>query len=127
VSWCGLYVAEELLGRLGISRHAAALEAEGILAASDLTLLSRDDCKELGLSIGERNRVADWAARAVRLALLFFLGASACVLGMLFFEAVSSLCAGSVRTEPEEAACGWRRRFRWRRFPDGLVREGRRP
>lgn len=58
---------EELLGRLGISRHAAALEAERVVAASDLSLLSRDDCKELGFSIGERNRVADWAARAVRL------------------------------------------------------------
>jgi hypothetical protein len=32
----------------------------------DLSLLSREDCKELGFSIGERNRVAEWAARAVR-------------------------------------------------------------
>ena len=63
-----MWFAEELLGRLGISRHASTLEAERIVAASDLSLLTRDDCKELGFSIGERNRVADWASRAVRLA-----------------------------------------------------------
>merc|ERR1719263_23536 len=53
----------ELLETLGITRHAAALEAEHVQSGADLALLTRDDCKELGFSIGERNRVADWAAR----------------------------------------------------------------
>ena len=44
-----------------------ALEAEHVQSGADLALLTRDDCKELGFSIGERNRVADWAARVVRL------------------------------------------------------------
>merc|ERR1711871_109077 len=56
---------EDLLTQLGISRHAAILETERIISATDLSLLSRDDCKELGFSIGERNRVADWASRVV--------------------------------------------------------------
>ena len=38
-------------------------------SGADLALLTRDDCKELGFSIGERNRVADWAARVVRLSI----------------------------------------------------------
>ena len=63
------YTSEDLLTQLGISRHAAVLERERISSATDLSLLSRDDCKELGFSIGERNRVADWAARVVRSAL----------------------------------------------------------
>eukprot|EP01043_Picozoa_sp_COSAG02_P043954 COSAG02_NODE_3874_length_6107_cov_7.362350_3_plen_103_part_00 len=67
---CSLcYSVEDLLTELGISRHATVLETERITSATDLSLLSRDDCKELGFSIGERNRVADWAARAVRTSL----------------------------------------------------------
>ena len=67
---CSLcYTVEDLLTLLGISRHAIVLETERITTATDLSLLSRDDCKELGFSIGERNRVADWAARVVRTSL----------------------------------------------------------
>ena len=53
---------EELLKSLGISRHAQSLSAEHIVTAADLQLLSKEDCKELGLSIGERNRVSEWCA-----------------------------------------------------------------
>ncbi len=51
----------ELLQRLGLDRHAEALATESIVDASDLALLSKEDCRELGLSLGERNRVLHWA------------------------------------------------------------------
>ena len=54
--------AAALLEQLGIARHAAALASHSITSAADLQLLSKEDCRELGLSLGERNRVAAWAA-----------------------------------------------------------------
>ena len=51
----------ELLASLSLTRHSARLAEESIVAPADLALLSKDDCKELGLSLGERNRVAHWA------------------------------------------------------------------
>ena len=51
----------ELLETLGISRHAESLAEEHITSATDLQLLSKEDCKELGFSIGERNRVSECA------------------------------------------------------------------
>jgi hypothetical protein len=53
----------ELLQRLGLLRHADALASESIVGPSDLALLSKQDCQELGLSLGERNRVLHWAER----------------------------------------------------------------
>jgi hypothetical protein len=50
-----------LLASLSLTRHSARLAEESIVAPADLALLSKDDCKELGLSLGERNRVAHWA------------------------------------------------------------------
>ena len=52
-----------LLQQLGLERHAESLATESILCPSDLTLLSKQDCQELGLSLGERNRLLHWAER----------------------------------------------------------------
>ena len=51
----------DLLASLGISRHEASLAQQHILCAADLRLLSLSDCVELGMTIGERNRVVAWS------------------------------------------------------------------
>lgn len=53
---------DELLQTLRIGRHKEALAAHHIASVADLSMLSKADCKELGFSIGERNRLAAWAA-----------------------------------------------------------------
>jgi len=55
----------ELLGVLGIERHAEMLASQHICSVADLQLLTKEDCIELGLSIGERNRVVmnDWRGK----------------------------------------------------------------
>ena len=53
-----------LLTALGVQGHAGALCAAHVRCEDDLRLLGMEDCKELGFSIGERNRVAHWAGTA---------------------------------------------------------------
>ena len=53
-----------LLTALGVQGHAGALCAAHVRCEVDLRLLGKEDCKELGFSIGERNRVAHWAGTA---------------------------------------------------------------
>ena len=50
-----------LLQQLGLERHAKTLATESILCPSDLALLTKEDCQELRLSLGERNRLLHWA------------------------------------------------------------------
>lgn len=51
-----------LLDRLDIRRrHLPCFIAEGVCSEDDLRGLSAHDCRALGLSIGERNRLLDWA------------------------------------------------------------------
>jgi hypothetical protein len=59
----GVHFAE-LLACLGLARHEESLAGQHIISAHDLRLLNRDDCKELGLSVGERNRLMAWGAQA---------------------------------------------------------------
>ena len=56
----------ELLESLSIARHAEKLAGEHICSGEDLLLLTKEDCKELGFSIGERNRVSEWAMSVPR-------------------------------------------------------------
>jgi uncharacterized membrane protein YgcG len=55
-----------LLERLGVgARHLPSLVAEGVTGADDLRRLTPGDCRALGMSIGERNRLLEWAAGGV--------------------------------------------------------------
>mmetsp|Transcript_19813 Transcript_19813/g.57491 ORF Transcript_19813/g.57491 Transcript_19813/m.57491 type:complete len:376 (-) Transcript_19813:490-1617(-) len=46
-----------VLASVGLERHIAAFVSEGVALKSDLILLSDTDMKEIGINIGERNRL----------------------------------------------------------------------
>jgi hypothetical protein len=52
-----------LLKQLNVARHAGAFATESILSPDDLRNLTDGNLQALGLKIGERNRVIQWAAR----------------------------------------------------------------
>eukprot|EP01052_Picozoa_sp_SAG31_P037234 SAG31_NODE_4777_length_2960_cov_1.962950_2_plen_128_part_00 len=54
---------EDVLLDLALTRHSQSFEREDIRSVEDLRRLSVDDCKELGLNIGERNRLCEWSGK----------------------------------------------------------------
>jgi hypothetical protein len=50
--------------RTGVGRrHAESLAAQGAVERDDLFHITAHDCRNLGFSIGERNRMLKWAVR----------------------------------------------------------------
>eukprot|EP01052_Picozoa_sp_SAG31_P028045 SAG31_NODE_2673_length_5268_cov_2.551944_6_plen_102_part_00 len=62
LEWDALEPAASVLAGLGLSDYEAAFACENILTAEDVAILTREDLQELGLKIGDRNRVLTWAA-----------------------------------------------------------------
>ena len=56
--------AASILTKLGLADYEAALAVENVATAADICLLTRDDLKELGFKIGDRNKLLAWAALA---------------------------------------------------------------
>lgn len=52
--------AAALLDRLGLRQYEAALAIENVTTVGDALLLTREDLKELGLKIGDRNKLLAW-------------------------------------------------------------------
>ena len=49
-----------ILHDLGLDAYAKTFEEEGITQIEDINKLSNEDMKEMGLSIGERNRLSTY-------------------------------------------------------------------
>ena len=52
----------EVLSKLGLGDYEDVLGAENVCTVEDLLLLTRDDLKELGFKIGDRNKLLQWKA-----------------------------------------------------------------